>query len=256
MTAAGTSDAETAAWVDFHCHLDLYPDPIDVATEAHQSRVRTLAVTTTPRAWPHEREMFAHLDFVRIALGIHPELAAARASEITLWERYLDDTRYVGEVGLDGRQGARATLPQQRVIFQRILEVCAERAGKVLTVHSAGIAAEVVNMIVKHLPPDRGRVVLHWFVGGKAATALAVEHGCYFSINAAMLRSEAARKTIAAIPRDRILTETDGPFTKCEGRAAKPSDMPHTIAQLAEFFQTSQRHFGEQIQANLKTLLA
>jgi TatD DNase family protein len=254
--AADISQSPRASWVDFHCHLDLYSDPVAVATEAHEAGVRTLAVTTTPRAWPRERDMFAHLDLVRIALGIHPELAAAHASEITLWERYLDDTRYVGEVGLDGRQGARATLPQQRVIFQRILEVCAERAGKVLTVHSAGIAAEVVETIVEHLAPDRGRVVLHWFVGSKSATALAIEHGCYFSINAAMLRSEAAKKTLSAIPRDRLLTETDGPFTEREGRAARPADVPHTVALLAAFLQMAPRELAKQVQANLKMLLS
>jgi TatD DNase family protein len=246
---------EVNAWVDFHCHLDLYPDPVGVAAEAHKNRVRTLAVTTTPRAWPHERDMFAHLDFVRLALGIHPELAAARASEITLWERYLDETRYVGEVGLDGRQGARATLPQQRAIFRRILDVCAERGGKVLTVHSAGIAAEVVDTIVKHLAPDRGRVVLHWFVGNTSATAAAVEHGCYFSINATMLRSEAAKKTLSAIPRDRILTETDGPFTQWEGRTSRPADVPHAVALLAAFFQISSQEMAKQVLLNLKMLL-
>jgi TatD DNase family protein len=226
-----------------------------IAVEADKSRVRTLAVTTTPRAWPREREMFGQLQFVRIALGIHPELAAERASEVTLWEQYLDETRYVGEVGLDGRPQGRATLPEQRKVFQRILEICAERGGKVLTVHSAGIAVETVNMIVKHLPPDRGHVVLHWFVGSKAATELAVAHGCYFSINATMLRSEAARKTIAVIPRDRLLTETDGPFTDLGGRTAKPSDMPNTVAQVAEHLRTSWHQLREQISSNLKALL-
>jgi len=255
MTEGKAPSDDLTGWVDFHCHLDLYPDPVEVAAEAHKSKVRTLAVTTTPRAWPHERDMFAHLDFIRLALGIHPELAAARASEITLWERYLDETRYVGEIGLDGRPGARATLAQQRTVFQRILHVCAERGGKVLTVHSAGIAAEVVETIVKHLAPDRGRVVLHWFVGSKSATALAVEHGCYFSINAAMLRSEAAKKTLSAIPKDRMLTETDGPFTEREGRAARPADVPHTVALLAAFFQMAPQELAKQVQANLKVLL-
>jgi TatD DNase family protein len=256
MTDGGAPNHEATTWVDFHCHLDLYPDPVAVATQAHNKRVRTLAVTTTPRAWPHEREMFAHLDFVRLALGIHPELAAARASEITLWERYLDETRYVGEIGLDGRPGARATLAQQRGIFKRILDVCAERGGKVLTVHSAAIATEVVETITKHLAPDRGRVVLHWYIGSKTATSLAIEHGCYFSVNAAMLRSEAAKKTLSLIPQHRILTETDGPFTNHDGRAATPADIPDTVAQLATFFQIPPQVLAKQVQANLKMLLS
>ncbi|MBV9825360.1 MAG: TatD family hydrolase [Alphaproteobacteria bacterium] len=256
MTDQKSAGDSATYWVDFHCHLDLYPDPVATAVAANDKRVRTLAVTTTPRAWPHEREMFAHLEFIRLALGLHPELVAERASEIALWERYLDQTRYVGEVGLDGRRGARGSLPQQRAVFQRVLDVCAERGGKILTVHSAGIPADVVQTIVRHLPPDRGRVVLHWFVGSKSTTAQAVEHGCFFSLNAAMLQSETARKTLSYIPRDRILTETDGPFTKRDGRPAMPVDIPDTVGQLAAFFEMKSNELAIQVRTNLKLLLS
>jgi TatD DNase family protein len=136
------------------------------------------------------------------------------------------------------------------------LDVCAERGDKILTVHSAGIPAEVVETIIEHLPPDRGRVVLHWFVGNKSVTALAVEHGCYFSVNAAMLQSEAAKKTLSAIPQHRILTETDGPFTNHDGRVATPADVPNIVAQLATFFQIPTQVLAKQVQDNLKMLLS
>lgn len=132
MTQSAHTEAKvgTAQWVDFHCHLDLYPDPGAVAAEAERKGVRTLAVTTTPRAWPREREMFLSLRYVRPALGLHPELVAEHAHEIGLWERYLEDTRYVGEVGLDARPRGRPSLPEQKVVFRRILEVCAEHGEK------------------------------------------------------------------------------------------------------------------------------
>jgi TatD DNase family protein len=257
MTYVADSKTDVSAqWVDFHCHLDLYPDPNEVAADAERDGVRTLAVTTTPRAWPRESEMFEGFRCVRLALGLHPELVAEHAHEIRLWERYLEKTRYVGEVGLDARPRGRPSLPQQKAVFRRMLEICAERGGKILTVHSAGIPGDTVRMIAEHLPADRGRVVLHWFVGSKKTTNLAVDHGCFFSVNAAMLESQRARNTITAIPRDRILTETDGPFTQCENRPAKPSDVPHTITQLARFLDISPRDLGKQIQANLKTLLS
>lgn len=247
---------QVAQWVDFHCHLDLYPDPDQVADEAEETGVRTLAVTTTPRAWPREREMFAQLRFVRPALGLHPELVAEHAAEITLWERYLDETRYVGEVGLDARPRARSSLPEQKAVFRRMLDTCAERGGKILTVHSAGIPGETVRMIVESLPPDRGRVVLHWFTGSKAPMALAVEHGCYFSINASMLQSEAGRRLITGIPRDRILTETDGPFTLTAGRPARPPDVADTVTRLAAFLKLAPEVLAQQICANLRSLLS
>jgi TatD DNase family protein len=258
MTTAQEIHAPTefAEWVDFHCHLDLYPDPVQVAREAEQNGVRTLAVTTTPRAWPREREMFAHLKLVRLALGLHPELVDQHAGEITLWERYLDETRYVGEVGLDSRPRARSSLPEQRAIFRRVLDTCAEHGGKILTVHSAGIPGETVRMIADHLQPDRGRVVLHWFTGGTAPMTVAARHGCYFSINASMLRSERGRSLIKAIPRDRILTETDGPFTQTAHAPARPRDIVHTVDQLAAFLHLAPKILAEQIRDNLRNLLS
>ena len=38
--------------VDFHCHLDLYPDHEAAIARAEAASVYTLTVTTTPKAWP------------------------------------------------------------------------------------------------------------------------------------------------------------------------------------------------------------
>ena len=87
------------------------------------------------------------------------------------------------------------------------------------SVHSVRTATMVLDMIEKHLQPDRGRVVLHWFTGSKAEALRAVDLGCYFSINAEMFKSDRHRSTISSLPLDRILTETDGPFCKNNGQA-------------------------------------
>src|SRR5438034_7886507 len=87
--------------VDFHCHLDLYPDHAAAVDRCESDGVFTLAVTTTPRAWPRNQELAAPTRHVRAALGLHPQLVHERAQEIDLWEELLPKTRYVGEVGLD-----------------------------------------------------------------------------------------------------------------------------------------------------------
>src|SRR3546814_8490128 len=43
--------------IDFHCHLDLYPDPHAVAAEATARGVYILSVTTTPRSEEHTSEL-------------------------------------------------------------------------------------------------------------------------------------------------------------------------------------------------------
>ena len=52
--------------VDFHCHLDLYPDFGDLVRECDQYEVYTLAVTTTPRAWMRNQELASSTKHVRV----------------------------------------------------------------------------------------------------------------------------------------------------------------------------------------------
>ena len=67
------------AGVDFHCHLDLYPDHVGAIAKAEASSIYTVAVTTTPKAWPRNRELTLKTRYVRAALGLHPQLVAMRS---------------------------------------------------------------------------------------------------------------------------------------------------------------------------------
>jgi TatD DNase family protein len=219
--------------VDFHCHLDLYPDFERAIAKAEAARIYTLTVTTTPKAWPRNHELTRCTRYVRAALGLHPQLVAERANELVLWERHLPETRYIGEVGLDAGPRFYKSLDVQKQVFRTILERCAVAGGKILTVHSVRTVPMVLEMIERHLPQDRSIVVLHWFTGTKAEARRAVALGCYFSINAEMARSDRGQALVAELPMDRLLTETDGPFTQIDGRPAEPTDTPIAIKAIA-----------------------
>ncbi len=189
--------------VDFHCHLDLYPD-LEVAIEkAEAARIYTLTVTTTPKAWPRNYALTRGTRYVRAALGLHPQLVAERAGEWALWEHYLPETRYVGEVGLDAGPQFYRSLETQKKVFRTVLERCAEAGGKILTVHSVRCVPLVLDLTERHLPRDRGVVIMHWFTGTKAEARRATDLGCYFSINAEMMRTDRGRALVAELPLDR-----------------------------------------------------
>lgn len=243
-------------WVDFHCHVDLYKDHAGLIAECDEARVATLAVTTTPKAWARNRELAAKSDHVRVALGLHPQLVAERENELPIFERYLPDASYVGEVGLDaGPRFYRSFAAQERV-FERVLRACAEHGGKVLTIHSVRAVAKVLQHIEHAFPIDRGRTVLHWFTGTQAEARRAVALGCYFSINGEMLRSPKHRQLVANLPLDRLLTETDGPFVEREGTPLRPRDVVSTVAQLASVRGLSSDIMGDAILQNLAKLVS
>ena len=60
--------------IDFHCHLDLYPDALKLLPETARRNEFTLVVTTSPRAWLATSRVFAGYDNIKVALGMHPEI--------------------------------------------------------------------------------------------------------------------------------------------------------------------------------------
>jgi TatD DNase family protein len=241
--------------VDFHCHLDLYPDHAEAVARCEREGVFTLAVTTTPKAWPRNQELAVTTRHVRAALGLHPQLVAERGHEIALWKELLPRTRYVGEVGLDAGPRFYRSFDRQKEVFLEVLTSCAAASDKVLTVHSVRATKIVLDMIEKHLPPTRGRVVLHWFTGTKTEIQRAVDLGCYFSINAEMLANEKRAVANRTFPLGRVLTETDGPFTRTGTRPSEPSDVWQAVEGLASLHGLEPSDVGRQVGANLKALL-
>jgi len=242
--------------VDFHCHLDLYPDHVQAVADCEKARIFTLAVTTTPRAWPRNQKLASATKHVRAALGLHPQLVKDHANEIDLWREYLPNARYVGEVGLDAGPRFYASFETQKKLFEIILRDCADRGGKILTIHSVRAARIVLDMLEAYIPRSRGSAVLHWFTGTKAEAERAVQLGTYFSINGEMLRDNRHRSTVLSLPLDKLLTETDGPFVKIDGRDARPTDVSRTVEELARLRSMPSPELAEIITANLRRIVS
>lgn len=241
--------------VDFHCHLDLYPDHSAAVKEADAAGIFTLAVTTTPRAWPRNHELAQQTKHVRAALGLHPQLVAEHESEVVLWDRYLSQTRYVGEVGLDAGPRFFKSLDAQKRVFQHVLQRCAQAGDKIITVHSFRSAKAVLDHVETYLPPGRGKIVLHWFTGTKSEAKRALDLGCYFSINAGMLENERHASMVQVIPLDRMLTETDGPFTSTGGRPSQPADVAVVLDTLGRLHDLPAEGVARIVRDNLRALL-
>jgi TatD DNase family protein len=235
--------------------MDLYPDLPTAIREADAAEIFTLAVTTTPRAWPRNFELASKTKHVRAALGLHPQLVAERSGEIDLWESYLPEARYVGEVGIDASPRYYSSIDLQKQVFERILKQCAKAGGKILTVHGVRASALVLDMVEACLPLSKGKVVLHWFTGSKVEARRAVDLGCYFSVNAQMMRNEKGRGLVSILPSDRLLTETDGPFTSHGDRPARPADVLVAIEKMASLRRVMPEKMSETVERNLRALL-
>lgn len=64
-----------------------------------------------------------------------------------------------------------------------------------------------------------------------------------------MLASASGRRIVSALPPERVLTETDGPFVIVRGRPARPANIADVLAGLAQLWQleptTTARHIHD-----------
>ena len=155
------SKRQRPLWVDFHCHLDLYRDHDALITECDREAIATLTVTTTPKAWPRNREMAAASAYVRVALGLHPQLVAEREGELPLFERHLHETRYIGEVGLDTSDGSESITVVSHTIDEVTLAYALYDVGHSASVGTSDVQFEWSSgkfLTLDPLPPSSSSV--------------------------------------------------------------------------------------------------
>ena len=239
--------------MDLHCHVDLYPDHQEILNDIKQSNYYVLSVTTVPSAWEGTVKLTEGLKHCKTALGLHPQLAHQRKNELPLFDKLIGETRYIGEIGLDGSSGYKEHLDDQLLVFKHILKKCEKFDDKILTIHSLNAIEQTLDCLGEF--PKSGTPILHWFLGTKKQVLEAVELGCYFSIGPAMLQSARGKKVISWLPQERVLLETDGPFAKVEGKILFPSDVKVVVDHLGSLWDFELQNTLVQLRQNLVAII-
>jgi TatD DNase family protein len=227
--------ASTIQGFDFHCHVDLHPDPPSLIQLCADMGIGVLAVTTTPKAWKQNRVWARRWQYAFPAVGLHPELVQERYSEIQELENCIAESPFVGEVGLDGSTRHRKSYKQQRDVFVRVLTAAQKCGRRVLSIHSRHAAQDTISLIRDHTNPKQVLSIMHWFGGTSEDARAAVEAGCFFSVNYEMLSHGRFRQLLASIPVGRLLTETDAPYSSVGRLKSTPPDVLKTADLLSQY---------------------
>ncbi|WP_216914138.1 TatD family hydrolase [Nocardia noduli] len=237
--------------LDTHCHLDAYDDPLAELDRAHHAGVHVVAVTEDPGRYRILRTRLGRRPGVEVALGYHPMRAADLGpADLLRFLRLLPQANWVGEIGLDFSRHAIASKTAQLRAFEAILAEPRLRTIPV-TVHSRGAERDTITRLAQARIP----AILHWYTGPLGPIDDALAAGMYFSINPAMLASRKAATLLPRLPLDRILLETDGPYTRLRSRPTTPADIAATIGSLAAKWQVSEQYAHTTIRENQQRLL-
>lgn len=240
---------------DFHCHIDLYDNPQNVAARCAHNRVKVLAVTTTPKAFAQNNKWSSENDYMLTSCGLHPELVGIRYDEIGLLEELMEASSLIGEVGLDGSPKYSDHWDKQKDVFTRVLRKAQTLGERVISIHSRRAAQDVVAHVCELTSQDRVLCILHWYSGSKSIASAALSHGCYFSVNHQMLNSKAGREIVKSIPLERLLTETDGPFTNNGKDLSSPVDVLSIPSKIAAVQGLTESTVNEILKLNSERVL-
>ena len=173
-------------------------------------------------------------------IGVHPAVATARAEyNPEVFRQLLPQFALVGEVGLD----RRGTRDEQERILGDVLGAC-DGKSVMISIHSTGRTREVLDLVKQRPHPG---VILHWFLGTSSELTEAVRLGTFFSVNSAM-----GDALLTAMPRDRVLPETDFPARPV--RARTPGETTALEKRLATLWRISVQETRHQLWTNLKRL--
>lgn len=251
-----------ASYVDAHCHLDLLPGIHQNPFLENSSGIKSITVTNAPYLYEPNQRLFADSEHIRVALGFHPEvlgdsrILAQDAHQLQLFDSLISEARYIGEVGLDGSSFWHETWSKQVSVLKHIAATCRRSSGKILTVHSRRAVKEVLDLLAPKCLKDNGnQLILHWFSGTKRDLEFAKAAPVYFSVNHRMLRSSNGRQAIAMIPKDKILTETDAPFTFGDGVTTRIESLDETLYNLGLLWKLTPAEAQDVIWGNFRDML-
>lgn len=238
--------------LDTHCHIDLYPKPYDVLRECEKQDMTVLAMTNLPSHFEMGLPHVKLFKKIRLALGMHPLHVKKHNSEFPLFLKNLDKTSYIGEIGLDFSKEGYKTKADQLITFERILKIVSNQK-KILSLHSR----QAENEVFVRLKANKiNAAIFHWYSGPLHLIRDIADAGYYFSINPYMIDKENGKRIISRIPIDRILTETDGPFTETNGMVSKPSDVFFVYKYLSELWGKSQKEVEYIVNSNFRQLVS
>ena len=231
QTLAREIFGDSFALADMHCHLDFSSDMAVLARLAQAHGVVAFSNTVTPEGYLAASEALAGFPNVRTGVGLHPWWVAdgrCGAEQVELACRLIQETRFVGEVGLDLAPRRKGTFETQLDAFERIVDACCAQDGKVISIHAVRSATAVLDVLERHNATHGNTYILHWFSGSSQELVRARELGCHFSVNPNMLATKRGRAYVRQIPPGRLLLETDLPEEGTDAVQAGPA----WIAQL------------------------
>lgn len=206
-------------------------------------------------------ELSSKYDYIYAAVGVHPSDIADLNEESFSWlkeQTHRQKVVAVGEIGLDYYWDKEAEVQAaQQVWFKRQLDL-AKEAGLPVIIHSRDAAKDTFD-IMKEM--DAGSIggVVHCYSYSPELAAEYVKMGLFIGVGGVVTFTKAKKlkETVAAIPMDNIVIETDCPYlapVPYRGKRNSSLNLPLVLAEIASIKGISEEEAADITFANAMRL--
>ena len=221
---------------DAHCHLDMMDDRVAALGRARAAGVHDILVAgVNPKGW--REQLLLMRNGVHIALGLHP-WHVSEADEA--WPEVLSELvqtspiSAIGETGLDfGSRMDPAGFEAQVSAFKKHIDL-AKHHRLPLILHVVSAHQRTLEILSQTSPLVGGGMV-HAFSGSAEQALQYVRLGLHISICSTITdpKRRKLRRAVTAIPKDRLLVETDSPDQAPLNRRPGPNEPAFLIDVIA-----------------------
>jgi TatD DNase family protein len=252
---------------DNHTHLEIadgdqpmdFQDHMTLAGQVGILGAVQVGVTLESSKWC--AEVAAKDSRLLAAVAIHPNEAAKYESKQAL-DNDIEGiaslareprVRAIGETGLDFfRTEDTQGIEFQQYSFERHIDI-AKQHNLALQIHDRDAHDKVVETLLRVGAPDK--VVFHCYSGDIELAKICTDNGWYtsFAGNITIKRNQHLRDSLKAMPKTKILVETDAPFLTPEplrGRPNAPYLVPITVRFMAQQLGMDANELSGQIAQN------
>jgi TatD DNase family protein len=236
--------------VDSHCHLDYLlrdgRDLDEVVSAAGRAGVGTLVtICTKITEFEAVRDIAATRDNVWCTVGIHPHEAGSepKTDTRTLVDRAAHPKVVgIGETGLDYFY-EHSPREAQKTSFRAHI-AAARETGLPLIVHTRDADEDTIEILEDEMGQGAFPGVIHCFSSSRWLAERCVDMGLSISISGILTFKSAVdlRETVAALPLEKLLVETDAPYlapVPKRGKQNEPAFVVHTAEHLATLMGVS-----------------
>ena len=238
--------------IDSHCHLDysnLFNQLDDIVKRAERNQVNYfLTICTTLESFKRIIIIVEKYKNIYGTFGIHPH----ETKDFTNVDaKFILDVKNkhkkiigIGETGLDYYYNHSDKKIQKKSFIEHI--GAASQLGIPLIVHSRNAEHDTYEILKSEKRNSNLKILIHCFTGSKDFARKLIDIDCHISVSGIITfkNSNELTNTIATIPIERLLVETDSPYLTplpFRGKSNEPAYIIHIVEKLSQIKGLSEK---------------